>query len=133
MTEEKMKLKLIIPIALSLAVLLLVPGPSRGMSETFYCYEYGQRIQFDLTVLTHGGRTSWHIQATVVPAVTCPSEPVVQTPIKPISPPDAYPRAMIQRLHQGRRVFGILIRVTARLVKYWLMDQAQSLRPTGSD
>ena len=128
-----MKPKLFVLVFLNLAVLLLGPGPSLGMIETFCSCPHNQWAEYNLTLLIRGSRTSWYVQVTAVQSVPRSVKPIVQTSPERASLPESFPQVMVQRVRQGGRVLGILTRVAARLVKHYLQDQAQSLKPTGRD
>lgn len=130
-----MKSKMSIPAMITLAALLLGPALSWGMSETFCAYQHQQLVQVNLTLLVHGSRTPWHIEASVVRATPRP-ERLIEQPAPapgPVGGPISFPRAMIKQVHQGARVLGVLARVSARLMKRWLIKQIDILEPMGSD
>ena len=130
-----MKPKMLIPISIVLAVLLLSTGLTWGMSETFCSYQHRQGIQFNLTFLIQGNQTSWHIQAKPVGSAPRPVTVIVPPAPAPerIPIPISFPRAMIKQAHQGTRVLGLLARVSARLMKRWLESHVDILKPVGSN
>jgi hypothetical protein len=128
-----MKPKYVLISTTILAVMLVLPVLSRGMSETFCSYRHDQWIRYNLTLLIPVNRTTLHAGTETVPAAPRPVTVIVKPVPKPAPAPVSIPRAMSEQLRMGSRALGLLVRISGRLIKHWLREQLEPLIPKGSD